>query len=333
MRIHLVGLPHTEFTDDYSWCAFTSLGKTFATMMTRRGHEVYLYGGQHNEAECTEFITCHRPVSRKFHVPDWTPEFFAPMNTRVIKAMQPRIKHGDLILLSMGVVQLPIQNTFPDNLSIEYCVGYGGSTAPCRVFPSEAWRNIIYGHTAPNVMVIRGMASDTVIPHFIEPEKFPLGVGDGGYILFIGRYGSLKGEGIAQQVSGATGLPLKSYGGGGHVVGVAERAELMGGAVALLAPSQYPEPFGLVAVEAQMCGTPAITTPWGAFVETVEPKWRCNTVDDFVAATRRAARLRFGERNRLHQRAMSLYSTDVIAPQYERFFELLKTAVYPEKFQ
>jgi len=41
-----------------------------------------------------------------------------------------------------------------------------------------------------------------------------------------------------------------------------ERAELMGGAIAVIAPSMFPEPFCLVVIEAQMCGTPTITTDW-----------------------------------------------------------------------
>ena len=330
MRLHLVGLPHTELTDEFSWCAFTALGLTFSTMMTRQGHEVILYGGERTDAECAELVTCHGPVSTEFHVPEWTQAYFSDMNDRVIHEMRERIRPGDFILLSMGVCQLPIQYAFANNVCVEYCVGYGGATAPARVFPSEAWRHIIYGHRAENVMVIRGMCTDAVIPHFLDPTKFPEGKG-GEYLLFMGRHGSLKGEEVALQVAEETGFELIDIGPGGKVVGPKERADLMGGARAVLTPSMFPEPFCLVAIEAQMCGTPVLTTDWGAFTETVsqgESGFRCSTIPEFVEAAKKIGEL---DRNLVRERALSLYSTDAIGPQYERFFQRLKV-IYPERF-
>jgi glycosyltransferase involved in cell wall biosynthesis len=306
-------------------------------MMTRQGHEVILYAGKHNTAEVAELVQCHPvPKSTEFFVPPWTQEYFEPMNKRVIREMRKRIQPGDLILLSMGVVQLPIQEAFPENVSVEYCVGYGGATAPVRVFPSEAWRHIIYGHQAENVMVIRGMCTDAVIPHFLDVKEFPAGQG-GGYLLFVGRLGSMKGEEVAVQTAERTGIPLKIVGSGPlpegkyeyvGAVGPKERAELMGGALAVMAPSMFPEPFCLVAIEAQMCGTPVLTTDWGAFTETVEQGetgFRCSTMDEFVRAVSVCQQL---DRRWVRERALSLYSTAFIGPQYTRFFKRLE-AIYP----
>ena len=349
--LHVVGLPHTETTDDFSWCAFTSLHVAFCKMMTRFGYEVILYAGHNNEAECAEHVKCHNsPKSTDFFVPPWTQEYFQPMNDRVIAAMKKRIKPGDLILLSMGVVQLPIQNAFPDNISVEFCVGYGGSTAPARVFPSWAWLHVMKGHAAglrqENIMTLRGGATDIAIPHFLDPELFPKGNG-GDYLLFVGRMGGMKGEQVAIQVSQETGIPLKLVGPDYHgdygeylgVVKPKERAELMGGALALIAPSQFPEPFGLVVIEAQMCGTPVITTDWGAFTETVEQNvtgYRCAHVKEFVNAVLRLHEQYIGtgkviDREYIRQRALRLYSIDAVAPQYDAFFKRLEY-IYPDKF-
>jgi glycosyltransferase involved in cell wall biosynthesis len=49
----------------------------------------------------------------------------------------------------------------------------------------------------------------------------------------------------------------------------AEKVELLGHARALLFPIRWPEPFGLVMVEAMACGTPVVTTNWGAAPEIV----------------------------------------------------------------
>lgn len=44
-------------------------------------------------------------------------------------------------------------------------------------------------------------------------------------------------------------------------IGHAEKDDFLGGAIALLCPLQWPEPFGLVMIEAMACGTSVIAYP------------------------------------------------------------------------
>ena len=53
-------------------------------------------------------------------------------------------------------------------------------------------------------------------------------------------------------------------------IGHSEKSEFLGGALALLTPVQWPEPFGLVMIEAMACGTPVIGYPRGSVPEIVE---------------------------------------------------------------
>jgi len=111
-----------------------------------------------------------------------------------------------------------------------------------------------------------------------------------------------------------------------HIFGAAsieERAALMTNAIAVLAPTHYREPFGGVMVEAQLCGTPAITTDHGAFCETIEGRWRCGSHREFVEAARRAQTLSFGERAAIKARASRLFSLEPAAQRYHRYFQRL----------
>ena len=66
----------------------------------------------------------------------------------------------------------------------------------------------------------------------------------------------------------------------------AEKVDLLGSARALLFPIRWPEPFGLVMVEAMACGTPVVTTNWGAAPEIVADGvtgFRRDSADDLAA--------------------------------------------------
>jgi glycosyltransferase involved in cell wall biosynthesis len=70
-------------------------------------------------------------------------------------------------------------------------------------------------------------------------------------------------------------------------VGEEEKAALLGGARALLFPIDWPEPFGMVVIEALSCGTPVLAWPGGSVPELVEPGvngWIVDSIDAAVAA-------------------------------------------------
>lgn len=335
MRLHLVGLPHTSSTREYEWCAYTSKVRKFATMMSVRGHDVVLYAGPENEADCTEHVVCNREIPPNGEIPPFeaSDPLFAHFNRRAVEAIGRRIEPRDIVCLIGGQAQAPIAAAFPKHLVCEFGIGYGGILPNAHhVFESYAWMHTVLGAQAIqsglDVHGADGRFYDTVIPNYFEVEAFPEGGGQGGYLLYVGRLIGRKGVEIAVEVSKRTGIPLKLAGAGtppDHgeylgVIGPEQRAEVMGGAIALLAPTLYVEPFGGVAVECQLTGTPAITTDFGAFTETVQDGvtgYRCNTIPEFVTAVESAASL---DRCRIRERAIAQYGTEAIAPMYERYF-------------
>jgi glycosyltransferase involved in cell wall biosynthesis len=157
-----------------------------------------------------------------------------------------------------------------------------------------------YGARLPAVAISRDQAArapeiaiDRVIHHGLDIEQFPVGRGDGGYLLFLGRMVPDKGVREAAVLARTAGRPLviaakmrepseRAYFAeevrpllGDDIVFVGEAANgtklnLLAGAAALLNPIRWPEPFGLVMTEALACGTPVLTSQVGAAPEIVD---------------------------------------------------------------
>jgi glycosyltransferase involved in cell wall biosynthesis len=109
------------------------------------------------------------------------------------------------------------------------------------------------------------------------------------------------------------------------VVGTEERAKLMGGAIATFTPTIYVEPFGTVAVEAMACGSPVISTDWGAFTETVihgVTGFRCRTMQEFVDAAEQAKTL---DRNLIGEYSKNRYGLDTVGLMYQTYFTRLQS--------
>ena len=102
-----------------------------------------------------------------------------------------------------------------------------------------------------------------------------------------------------------------------------KRAELMSRAKAVFVPTQYFEPFGGVAVEAQMCGTPVICSDFGVFNETVLhgiTGYRCRTLDQYVWAINNVHKL---DPYVISNWAINNFSTERVAEMYEEYFQTL----------
>ncbi|WP_262104046.1 glycosyltransferase family 4 protein [Arthrobacter sp. Marseille-P9274] len=141
--------------------------------------------------------------------------------------------------------------------------------------------------TAPEVPVRQ------VIHHGIDASCVPLGRGDGGYACFLGRMHPDKGPLQAIEIAREADVPLRIAARVAEdvereyfetvikplvkapvefvgEVKAEEKYSLLGGAVALLNPIQWPEPFGMVMIEAMAAGTPVIATLQGSAPEIVE---------------------------------------------------------------
>ena len=135
----------------------------------------------------------------------------------------------------------------------------------------------------------------------------------GEYLAFIGRIAPEKRVDRAIEIAKRAGLPLKIAAKVDDVdreyyetlikpllrdpcieylgeIGEGEKDEFLGGARALLFPIDWPEPFGLVMVEAMACGTPVIAFGGGSVPEIIdegETGFIVDDLDDAVAAVHR----------------------------------------------
>jgi len=341
MRLHVCALPHTQTVWSYSSCAYTGKVLGFCRMMMDRGHEVYLYSGEQNEAPCTEHIPCVTEKCRADHVGDkhftsasfdYSLPFWTNANAKVAAEIAKRAEQKDFICVIGGYAQKQIADALPHMITVEFGVGYGGTFSKYRVFESYAWMHTCYGAaTMGNPHDADGSWWDAVIPGYLDPAMFPFRADKDDYYLFIGRLVDRKGYRIAADVCFDLGARLIVAGQGTPplgseyvgVVGPEERGKLMAGAKAVFVPTIYVEPFGNVNIEAQACGTPVITTDWGAFTETVvhgATGFRCRTFGEFKRA---AIDAQYLDPHTIRDRAVSKYSLETIGRKYEEYFTRL----------
>ncbi len=205
-----------------------------------------------------------------------------------------------------------------------------GSVSKYRVYESQAWRHFTHGVQGND----SGRFFDTVIPYFFDEYEFLTKVKTSPYAVYVGRLTPRKGIGIACEAAQIAGVPLKVIGHGNKEL-VTHGAEYLGelstearndcvaGASAMICPTTYLEPFGSMAVESQLLGTPVVCTDFGAFVETVEQGktgFRCNYLGEFVRGIRAASSL---DPEYIRDRAVRKYSMHRLKLDYQLYFDRL----------
>lgn len=189
-----------------------------------------------------------------------------------------------------------------------------------------------------------------VIHHGIDVEAVQPGSGSGGYALFLGRMSPDKGADRAIRIARAAGVPIvlaakmwepdeRRYFAEavepllgpdatflGQVAGD-RKLDLLRGAVALVNPIQWPEPFGLVMVEALACGTPVLAFPHGAAPEIVEHGRTGYLCADEADMSARLAGIEVIDRSACREAAATRFSVDrMVAEHVALYRRILGTA-------
>jgi len=206
------------------------------------------------------------------------------------------------------------------------------SNSQRRPVPQAGWVKTIY----------HGLPADLLTPKPVRPS----------YLAFLGRISPEKSVDRAIRIAERCGLPIKiaakvdradrdyfeeqirplmslpfvEYLG---EINDAQKPEFLSGAIALLVSIDWPEPFGLVMIEAMACGTPVIAFNRGSVPEIVEDGLTGFIVEDETSAVGAVGQLSTLSRERVRARFEERFTARRMANEYLAVYRQLAEAANP----
>jgi glycosyltransferase involved in cell wall biosynthesis len=307
--------------------------------LVRRGHDVDLFASGDSQTTAHLVPVCDRALNHSPAVTD--PVVYHVLQIGMVMSSADRYdvihSHCDFRALPFTEIsRIPILTTnhnrldAPENVDLSDRYPMAPLTALSRSqrdqLPGARWLGVCYNG--------------------IPVETYPFRDKPGSYFAFVGRLSREKGPDVAIEVAERTGVPLKIAGKinvwerdfyeeqirprirGHQVEYVGEldelsKREFLTNALALLFPIGWPEPFGMVVVEAMASGTPVLAFPNGAVPEIIEENvtgYLCADTDSMVARVESVATL---DRRRCRDRVGRLFSDQVMTDAYEECYQQL----------
>ncbi|MBW8888590.1 MAG: glycosyltransferase family 4 protein [Fibrobacteres bacterium] len=184
------------------------------------------------------------------------------------------------------------------------------------------------------------------VQHGLPADLYPFQGKAGKYLAFLGRISPEKRPDLAIEIARKTGIPLKIAAKVSRheedyfedvikpllappeiefvgEIGEAEKAGFLGGAMALLFPVDWPEPFGLVMIEAMACGTPVIAFRRGSVPEVIDEGVSGFIVENTEAAAGAVAKASGLDRARVRAAFEQRFTTERMAAGYLRLYKRL----------
>jgi glycosyltransferase involved in cell wall biosynthesis len=206
------------------------------------------------------------------------------------------------------------------------------SNAQRRPLPQANWVRTVH----------HGLPENLLKPEPIKPS----------YFAFLGRIAPEKGVDRAIRIAQHCGAPLKVAAKvdsvdreyfeeqilpmmkSAHVDYIGEitdthKSEFLSGALALLVPIDWPEPFGLVMIEAMACGTPVIAFNRGSAPEVIEDGLTGFIVEDINGAIGAVDRLSHLSRAAIRRRFEQRFTARRMAQDYLAVFRSISDRIAP----
>jgi glycosyltransferase involved in cell wall biosynthesis len=274
--------------------------------LVRQGHDVTLFASGDSQSSATVVPVCSRALRLGGACKDETVH-----HVRMIDEVFRRASDFDLIHFHLDYLHFP---TAERQRTPHLTTQHGRLDIPdlvplYRTFPRVPMVSISDAQREP----LDWLAWQGTVYHGLPPGLLNLQAGRGRYLAFLGRMSVEKRPDRAIEMARRAGMPLKMAAkvdktdrdffeavvkpliDPGFVefvgeIGERDKDEFLGNAAALLFPIDWPEPFGLVMIEAMACGTPVVAWRCGSVPEIVDDGVSGFIVDDMdaaVAATRR----------------------------------------------
>ena len=360
IRLHILAIPYTITNDEYSHDAFTGKVQRFAPMMRSRGYEVYHYGVEGSEPNATKdiqlltkkewnelriqtFMFLDKALSHeqaekknqdKTYLINGLSNFNSPLCVEFNKRLRVKLMEyyrGS----STDIVCCPLGHTHHDAVKdspmicVENGIGYQNSYLNYRIFESQSILSCEKSN--PNNYFF-------VIPNYYNIDDFDF---SNKYqrmrIGFFGRLEKVKGLCVVSELAKryphiefvicGQGDPTPFLQSSNIIykppIHGKDRSDFLGSCDAILCPSEYIEPFCGVSVEAQLCGTPVISSDYGAFADNIEQfktGLRCHTLADYCYGIQMALDGRF-DRKYIRERAVNKYDMYKLAVNYDYTFK------------
>lgn len=310
-----------------------------AEELARRGHDVTLYASGDSTAKVRLAAGSTRSL-RLIGLDQFGPMFHLPMLSDVYEhADDFDLIHSHVDCLSLALarfVRVPTLSTLHGRLDLSELLPIYRSYSDLpmvsisddqrRPLPELNWAGTVY--------------------HGLPRDLLKFSPQPGEYLAFLGRMAPEKRPDLAIEIAKRSGLPLKIAAKVDRVdrdyfenvvqpmlsapgiefigeINETEKQEFLGGARALLFPVDWPEPFGLVMIEALACGTPVIARPCGSVPEILRhgvTGFVAASVDELVAAVEKVGKL---SRHACRQEFEARFTAEVMATNYERIYNQL----------
>jgi glycosyltransferase involved in cell wall biosynthesis len=227
----------------------------------------------------------------------------------------------------------------------------GYSTA-IRHFPEAPYISISNNQRLP----LAGANWLGTVHHGLPTQLLRPSFAPGKYLAFLGRISPDKGPDAAIRIARASGMPLRiaakvprgetSYfkkrieplldGAEIRMIGEVnerEKQPFLAGAAALLFPIDWPEPFGLVLIEAMACGTPVIAFRRGSVPELLDPGMTGFVVDNEAEAVEAVHRLKEIDRRTVRAIFEERFTAKRMTEDYLRYYETLVSPAHRQPSQ